>query len=77
MNKIELCEAIRKYAQEHYEESGWDVLVECWENSEILEDLIANELDPNTVTLEVAIAAIGETLGVYDDRRKDIQAEAF
>lgn len=75
--EVELCTKIRQYALEHYQESGWDVLVECWDNSDILNDLIESKINPETVSLEDAIAAIASTLDVYDDRRKDIQAEVF
>ena len=37
MNKEEIAKYIYNYAQEHYEDGGWDVIVECWTINDIME----------------------------------------
>lgn len=32
----DLIDAVRAHAVKHYEEDGWDFVVECWEDWEIL-----------------------------------------
>jgi hypothetical protein len=67
----EIIKALRAYAIEHYEEGGWDFLVECWEDSEI-----AKELEGIT-TFEEARKHMAEVLGTVDSYRRDIQGTAF
>lgn len=62
--------AVRAYALEHYNEGGWDILVECWEDADI-------EKAIGTLALPSAIAQLRAILKQQDDRRRDIQAEAF
>lgn len=69
----ELIKAIHQHALDNYETGGWDMIYECFGESEILEAL-AEEPNP---TLERAIAILGDIAKVWDDRRKDVQAEAF
>jgi hypothetical protein len=61
---------IKKYALEHYNEAGWDVLIECWDDDEI-------EAKTEGLTLPEAIRTIGEELKTYYDYRRDIMATAF
>ena len=63
--------AIRKYAVEHYNQDGWDILVECYEDAEILEEIIG------ATSEERAILMIQSTLKILHEHRADIQAEAF
>lgn len=77
MTNEQLIKGIREYANANYESNGWDYIVECWEGSDIINCLIKDNLDPNTITLEKAISIIGETLKIQDDYRKDIFAEEF
>lgn len=67
----EIIKALRAYAIEHYEEGGWDFLVECWEDSEIIEEL--GDID----TFEAARDHMAKVLKTVDDYRKDIQGTAF
>jgi|TARA_R110000744_G_scaffold368978_1_gene479051 hypothetical protein len=66
-NKIQ---GIKEYALAHYNESGWDVLIECWEDDEI-------EAKAEGLALPEAIRTIGAELKIYDDYRRDIAATAF
>jgi hypothetical protein len=69
----QLIKAVREYAVAHYEEGGWDILVECWEDADIAKPLAR----ANSKTPEDAIAIIGTILGVQDSYRRDIQSEVF
>jgi len=31
----EIIKFIKQYAQDHYNDGGWDVIVECWSDSDI------------------------------------------
>jgi len=35
----EIIKFIKQYAQDHYSDGGWDVVVECWSDSDIREYL--------------------------------------
>lgn len=39
MNKEEIAKYIYDYAVEHYNDGGWDVIVECWTLKEIMEHI--------------------------------------
>lgn len=67
----EMIQAVKTYAREHYNEGGWDSIVECYDDSDI-----AREIKGCTTCAE-AIEAVGHGCEVWDDRRRDIQAEAF
>lgn len=70
----ELIKALRAHALENYETGGWDMIYECYEDSEIREVLVNEQL----TTPESAIAYFGKNIaGVYNDRRKDVQSEIF
>ncbi|UTC28830.1 hypothetical protein MARCHEWKA_03180 [Brevundimonas phage vB_BpoS-Marchewka] len=59
---------VQAYAQAHYEDGGWDFVLECWYDHDIFPYLVAAAFD-----LDKAIEAIGRSIGVVDDYRKDIQ----
>jgi hypothetical protein len=67
----EWIDAIREEAKRNYNVQGWDILVECWEDRDIL-----NAID-GCATLQEAIEACNERLRVNDEVRRDIQGEAF
>lgn len=71
MDTNEIVKALRRYALEHYEEDGWDYVVEAYDDEELLEEI------RGATSLEEAIAMISPTLKVIDDHRRDIQATAF
>ena len=64
---------IRQHARQNYNVGGWDVLVECWEDKDIVEFC----QKANIQDTQAAIFAIGQGLEIYDDYRQDIQAEIF
>ena len=69
MDEQVLINAVRKHAINNYEQDGWDVLVECYADGDILE-LIR---DANASTVEEAIASVRKTLKIYDDHRAEIR----
>ena len=71
MTTEELVAAVRKYAQENYETGGWDSIVECYDDADIIRDMGA------AATAEEAIRNVGRLADIWDDRRQDIQAEVF
>ena len=60
-----LVQAVKDHAKAHYEEGGWDMVVECMEDADIREDIAG------CTTPEEAIARVGEVAGIYHDRRLD------
>ena len=66
-----LVDAVRKHACKHYEEDGWDYVVESYDDEE-LSDLIAD-----AKTVEDAIANVKEIVSIINDQREDAQGEAF
>lgn len=67
--KLSLVQAVKDHAKAHYEEGGWDMVVECYEDSEIAEAI------EGCTTKEEAIARLGEIAGIYHDRRKGAWAD--
>ena len=67
MNPI--IKALKKHALEHYDEDGWDYLIECFEDDDIL------RLIDGATTLPLAIEKAGRVLRVMDSRRKDVESE--
>lgn len=63
-----IVEAIKAHAQEHYNDGGWDVIVECWEDVDI-----ANVVTEETLlSAEWAIAYFrDELVTVWSERQMD------
>jgi hypothetical protein len=70
-NIKDIIAAVRVHAKAHYNEGGWDYVVEAYDDSEILEEI------GDAKTAEEAIRNIGKILKLRDDYRKDIEASAF
>ena len=51
--ETDLIAAVRRHAINNYEQDGWDVLVECWDDGNILERIS----DANAQTPDAAIKA--------------------
>ena len=62
---------IRKHAIVHYNEDGWDILVECWDDAYIAEHY------RDCKTYEEAVIAISNVLVAMDGWRREVQAEIF
>ena len=66
-----IIKAVRTWALKNYNKRGWDILVECWEDDDILAALGEIQTDG------AAILRIGQQLKRVDEYRKGIQREAF
>lgn len=81
MNEHEtLVAAVNEYAIEHYEDGGWDVLVECWTSEEYLRFWQEGESEfgnPMPKTAEEAIDSMRDLVSVWDDRQADARNSAF
>lgn len=62
---------IRKHAIENYNTGGWDYLVECYSDGDIV--LLVAECD----SYEACIAKLAKLLKSKDDYRSEIQSTAF
>lgn len=62
---------IKNHALRHYEEDGWDVVVECYSDAEI------SEITRFCKTKDGAIRKMKQHIAPYHTRRTEIQAEAF
>tara|TARA_R100000152_G_C6751145_1_gene174808 strand:- start:156 stop:380 length:225 start_codon:yes stop_codon:yes gene_type:complete len=66
MTRQELIQAVKDHALENYTQGGWDVIVECWDSSDI------DEAIEGARTLRGAIRKLQPVVGVWSER----QAEA-
>lgn len=71
MDTNEIVKALRSYALKHYEEDGWDYVVETYDDEELLKKI------EGATSLAEAIAKIAPYLKRLDSRRKDIEATRF
>jgi len=75
--KKKLVLHVRNYAEEHYEDGGWDVIVECWTDEDIYKHLFDDRdygedepyLKPSTP--EKAIRAFDGLIDIWSDRQAD------
>jgi hypothetical protein len=68
MKKASLVEAVRAHANAHYAEGGWDVIVEAWDDSQILDCV------KDCTTKAQAIQVIKQLVSVYADRQADAES---
>jgi hypothetical protein len=71
MSDSELVAKIREHALRNYNEDGWDYLVECYSDDDII------QIVAGCVSYEAAISRLAKGLKAKDDYRRDIQSEAF
>ena len=64
-------ERIKRHALTHYNEDGWDILVECWTDEYIADHIRGCK------TYEEAVITISNSLSVMSSYRAEIQAEIF
>jgi hypothetical protein len=73
MSKTFLAPALYEYARQHYNDGGWDVIVECWSIGMIEDYLIKRDAR----TLEEAVAAFRDRVDVWADQQADAINSAF
>ncbi len=71
MSTQELVRAIKDHALVHYEDGGWDVVVECWDDAEIAETI------GEAGTIAEALDAFAPLIDVWSDRQADARNSAF
>lgn len=67
--ETDLIAAVRRHAINNYEQDGWDVLVECWDDGDILERIS----DANAQTPDAAIKACLSLASLLEERRREIR----
>lgn len=72
-NEIELVQAVRRHALDNYERDGWDIVVECYDDGDILERIS----DAKAQTPAAAVKACERWVKLYDEQRRAIRSEAF
>jgi hypothetical protein len=71
MTTEELVAYVKQYAMDHYEDGGWDVVVECFTDAEI-EERIGKARTPKG-----AIRKFASLVDVWSDRQADARNSAF
>lgn len=66
-SRQDLVEAVKRHAASHYNDGGWDVIVECWDDQEIASFLAKH----NVRSLRTAIAKFKSLVSVWADRQAD------
>jgi hypothetical protein len=61
-----MVDAVKAHAKAHYEEGGWDFVIECWSDDMIDEEI---GLARSNAT---AIKRVGAAVGAVDSYRADI-----
>jgi len=68
--KEELVKAVKEHAKNNYEK-GWDTVVECWTDDDILACI------DNARTVRGAIYKVNQVVRCHKARRDEIRAEIF
>lgn len=66
-----LIDAVKQYAMDHYDEGGWDYVVETMDDEDIAEDIAG------ATTPEQAIAKMKKIANLLGGHRAEIQSTAF
>lgn len=70
--KIEtMVQKVREYALAHYDQDGWDYLVECYEDAEIA------ELIGDASSTPWAIERCRKVMQLLDEQRRSVMNEVF
>jgi hypothetical protein len=69
---------IRQHASEHYNEQGWDFVVESFDNEDLIRNFVSplSQAHPCTTYAE-ALAAVTEHVELLNERRLEIRSEAW
>jgi hypothetical protein len=72
MSRAELVAKVRRYAQDHYQDGGWDVIVECWTDGDICAAIgRARTLDGAVRKLRPAVAVLADRKPTPPIRRSE------
>ena len=67
---MSLVDQVREYANKNYERDGWDFLVECWEDSDVAENI--GDAD----NFETAMRRCRKVTRALDEHRREVRASA-
>ena len=70
MRSKALIAAVREHSMKHYRE-GWDVVVECYEDEDIL------SIIGNAATVTEALKRMAQNVAIKEEQRKTIESEIF
>jgi hypothetical protein len=73
MSDTFLAPAVYAFAEQHYNDGGWDVIVECWSVDMIEEKII----ERGARTLEEALDIFRPLVDTWADRQADAINSAF
>lgn len=69
----EMVEGVRAHAYANYEKGGWDVIIECHDENEIIEWIGK----ARTIDGAIRNVAAKSGIGLYDEQRRAVQNEVF
>lgn len=72
----EILQAVKDHAQKHYCNGGWDVLVECYDDSD-LTHLLEGPAGSRPATPEDAIKRAEGYVSIWAERQADAKNSAF
>jgi hypothetical protein len=64
-----LIAAVKAHALANYEKGGWDFIVECWDDADILEEI------GECKTAKQAIRAVGAVAKALAGQREEVRGE--
>lgn len=73
MELQDLVRAVKDHAVEHYNDGGWDVIVECWGDNQIANIIEAGDAK----TVKQAIKCFKPMVDIWADRQADARNSAF
>lgn len=73
MTDLALARQLYDYAVAHYEDGGWDVIVECFS----IDEIAAQLAEDGATDLPAAIASFATQVDVWADREADARNSAF
>lgn len=59
-----LVQAVKEHAKKNYEQDGWDFVIECYDNADIIRDM------NGATTVEDAIEAVGSICRIHNETRQ-------
>lgn len=71
MTKQQLVQDVKVFALDHYNDGGWDVIVECWSDAEIADQI------GKATTLKGALKKFEFLVDVWSDQQADAINSVF
>ena len=71
MTKQQLVQDVKAFALDHYNDGGWDVIVECWSDAEIADQI------GKATTFKGALKKFEFMVDVWSDQQADAINSVF